>query len=425
MTKILVADDAPDVRSLLTEMLRKDGYEVVAAADGKHAVELTAAERPDLILLDIMMPEMDGIAACRRLKSDPRLHNIPVILVTAKAADDDVVQGLDVGADDYVTKPFRKEILAARVRSALRVKRDHDTILRINDQLRAEIAERKRMEGELARAQRLESIGQLAAGIAHEINTPNQYIGDNVRFMQQAFTEVQRAIGALRAILQEAKEAPPGDRLAGRLEAVLQQAGTDQFAEEIPKAAREALEGVQSVAHTVRAMRAFAEAGARLKSPTNVPEAIQNAIIVCRSQWKDVAEVVTDFDPRLPLVPCVPADLGEVILQLLRNAAWAIAEAAGHHPQDGRGPPEKGTITVRARRDNGRLEIRVEDTGIGIREDIRSRVFEPFFTTRPVGEAAGQGLAIALASVGRLGGTITFETETGRGTTFIVRLPLD
>ena len=133
-------------------MLRNDGYEVVAASDGKRAAELTAIERPDLVLLDVMMPEMDGIDACRRLKSDPRLRNIPVILVTAKTADDDVIRGLDVGADDYVTKPFRKEILAARVRSALRVKRDHDTILRINDQLRAEIAGRKRMESELARA---------------------------------------------------------------------------------------------------------------------------------------------------------------------------------------------------------------------------------------------------------------------------------
>jgi signal transduction histidine kinase len=392
MTKILVADDAPDIRALLTEMLRNDGYEVVAATDGKRAVDLAAVERPDLILLDVMMPEMDGIDACRRLKSDPRLRNIPVILVTAKADDDDVILGLDVGADDYVTKPFRKEILAARVRSALRVKRDHDTILRINEQLRAEIADRKRMESELARAQRLESIGQLAAGIAHEINTPNQYIGDNVRFMQQAFAKLQAA---------------------------LRQAGMEQLAVEIPQAAQEALEGVQSVARTVRAMRAFAEAGARQKSPTNVPEAVENAIIVSRSQWKDVADVATDFDPRLPLVPCVPADLNEVILQLLRNAAWAIAEAARS------GPPQKGTITVRARRDNDRLEIRVEDTGIGIPEDVRSRIFNPFFTTRPVGEAAGQGLAIAQASVGRLGGTITFQTETGRGTTFIVRLPLN
>jgi len=419
VTKILIADDAPDILELLTCMLRMDGYEVVVAADGRRAIELASTEQPDAILLDVMMPEMDGIEACRRLKDDPRLRNIPVILVTGKAADDDVVKGLDVGADDYVTKPFRKEILAARVRSAVRVKRDHDTILRINDQLRAEIAERKRMETELARAQRLESIGRLAAGIAHEINTPNQYIGDNIRFMGQAFVELRRLIDAFRRLLQGVKEASVTDLLVADTEAALHQADPDYLVGEIPRAAREALEGVESVARTVRAMKAFAQAEGERKTPIHVGQSIENAIIVCRNEWKHVADVVTDFDPDLPLVPCVPGQFNEVILNLLRNAAQAIAEAVKT------GSPQKGRITVRARRDADKVEIRIEDTGIGIPEEIRSRVFDPFFTTRPVGQGTGQGLAVAHAIVVQgHGGTITFETQPGRGTTFVIRLPL-
>ena len=419
MTKILIADDAPDILQLLTYMLRKEGYEVFAANDGRRAIELASTEQPDVILLDVMMPEMDGIETCRRLKADSRLHNIPVILVTGKAGDDDVVKGLDAGADDYVAKPFRKEILAARVRSAVRVKRDQDTILEINDQLRAEIAERKRMETELARAQRLESLGRLAAGIAHEINTPNQYIGDNIRFMGQAFVELRPLIDALRRLLQAVKEASVTDLLVAEIEAALQQADPDYLVGEIPKAAREALEGVQSVARTVRAMKAFAQAEGEQKTPIDVGQSIENAIIVCRNEWRNVADVVTDFDPDLTLVPCVPGELNEAILHLVRNAAQAIAETVKT------ASPQKGRITVRARRDADKVEIRVEDSGIGIPQEIRSRVFDPFFTTRPVGQGSGQGLAIAHAIIVQgHGGTITFETQPGRGTTFVIRLPL-
>jgi len=419
MTKVLIADDAPDILELLTFMLRKEGYEVVTANDGRRAIELSSTEQPDVILLDVMMPEMDGIETCRRLKADPRLRGIPVILVTGKTADDDVVHGLDVGAEDYVTKPFRKEILAARVRSAVRVKRDQDTILQINQQLLAEIGERKRMESELARAQRLESIGHLAAGIAHEINTPTQYIGDNVRFLEEAFGKLRRLIDAFGRLLQAVKGASVTGALVGEIEAALQQASPDYLAGEIPRAAREALEGVERVARTVRAMMAFAEAGAERKKPINVNQAIENTVIVCRNQWKHVAEVVTDFDPHLPLVPCVPGEFNEVILNLLRNAAQAVADVVTP------GSAEKGRITFRTRREADKVEIRIQDTGTGIPEEIRPRVFDPFFTTRTVGEGTGQGLAIAHAIVVQgHGGTITFETETGRGTTFIIRLPL-
>lgn len=418
MTRILVADDAPDILDLLARLLRIDGYEVLTARDGSQAVELASAHQPDAILLDVMMPGMDGIEVCRRLKADPRLRSIPVILVTAKSADDDVVVGLDVGADDYVTKPFRKEILAARLRSALRVKRDHDTIRRINDQLRAEIARRKRMETELARAQRLESIGRLAAGIAHEINNPNQYIGDNVRFMQRAFADFLKLLGALRGLIQAIQQGSAVDRLAAEAQASWEQLGADELAEEFPKAAREALEGVESIARTLRALKAFAQAETEQKALIDVGQAIENAIIVCRNEWKNAAEVTTDLQPDLPLLPCVPGQFNEVILNLLRNAAQAIADAAKS------GPPLKGKITVRARRDADMVEIRVEDTGIGIPEHVRSRIFDPFFTTRPVGQGSGQGLAIAHAVVKRHGGTLSFESHTGRGTTFVVRLPL-
>ena len=353
MSKVLIVDDIPDLVVIAACALRDDGHEVLTAGNGKEALELSAAQRPDAILLDVMMPGMDGIEVCRRLKADPQLRNIPVILVTAKTADDDVVRGLDAGADDYIAKPFRKEVLAARVRSALRVKQSHDAVCRINEQLQVEIAQRKRMENELARAQRLECVGHLAAGIAHEINTPNQYLGDNLRFIEQGFADIAKLIDALYRLLEAAKKAEFAEDLVAEIDAVHRQADADYLTEQIPKAAHQSLDGVRRIAHIVSAMKAFSPANGDRKVSTDLNQAIQSTLVVCENEWKPVAEVVTDLDPNLPLVPCVPGELNEVILNLVLNAAQAIADVAGSHPED------KGKITIQTRRTTDGIEIQI------------------------------------------------------------------
>jgi signal transduction histidine kinase len=418
MSKILVVDDVPDMIAIATCALRADGHEVAAAANGKEALELAATQRPDVILLDIMMPEIDGIEVCRRLKADPGLRGIPVILVTAKTTDEDVVCGLDAGADDYIAKPFRKDILAARVRSALRVKEGLDAVCRLNEQLTAEIAERKRMESELARAQKMECIGQLAAGIAHEINTPNQYLGDNLRFIQQGFAGVAKLIDALYRLLEAARKAEFAEDLVAEIDAIHCHADADYLADQIPKATRQSLEGVRHIASIVNAMKAFSHANGDHKVLTDLNQAIENTLIVCQNQWEPVADIITDLDPSLPLVPCIPGAFNEVVLNLVLNAVQAIADVVGNHPK------VKGRITVQTRRTIDGVDIRIRDSGTGIPQDIHERVFDPFFTTREPGKGIGQGLAIAHAIVvQKHHGTITFETELGQGTTFTVRLP--
>jgi signal transduction histidine kinase len=275
------------------------------------------------------------------------------------------------------------------------------------------------MEHELARAQRLESIGQLAGGIAHEINTPNQYIGDNACFLQEAFGDLQGVIDALRRLMRSARDGVAGGQLQTRMEAALRDADLAYLEQEIPRAIAELREGVEHVARIVRAMKDFSSAETREKTPTDVNRAIESTLMVCRNEWRYVAEAVTDLDPDLPLVSCVPGELNEVILNLVLNAVQAIREAPTC------GAAARGTITVRTRRLAAGVEIRVEDTGTGISETIRDRIFDPFFTTKDVGKGTGQGLAIAHAIVVKNhGGTIVFETEPGRGTRFVVRLPL-
>jgi len=281
-----------------------------------------------------------------------------------------------------------------------------------------DITERRTLEGQLAQAQKLEAIGQLAAGIAHEINTPTQYVGDNTRFLKESFGDLGRLLEAYQTALAAAKDGPIPPALIEQAETVAQDVDIDYLRKEIPRAIEQSIEGTDRVAKIVRAMKEFSHPGEHEKMPTDLNKAIESTVTVSRNEWKYVADLVTDLDPALPEVPCLPGDVNQVILNLIINAAHAIADAT-----DGSG--EKGTITVGTRHDGDWVEIRVSDTGGGIPEAIRSRVFEPFFTTKDVGQGTGQGLAIAhTVVVEKHGGTIDFETETGKGTTFRLRLPV-
>ena len=283
-----------------------------------------------------------------------------------------------------------------------------------------DITERKNLEGQLAQAQKLEAVGQLAAGIAHEINTPTQYVGDNTRFFNEAFNDLLRLMGKYDQLSQMIKTGAPLDGVLQEIEGIAKEIDLAYLTDEIPKAIRQTLEGVERVRIIVQAMKEFSHPGTKEKTPVNLNKAIQNTITVARNEWKYVAEMATEFDSSLPLVSCLPGELNQVILNMIINAAHAIADVVGD------GSKGKGTITVSTRHDGNWAEIRVRDTGTGIPENIRSRIFDPFFTTKKVGKGTGQGLAISHSViVDKHGGTIHFDTEMGKGTTFIIRLPID
>jgi len=285
--------------------------------------------------------------------------------------------------------------------------------------LGADVTEHKILEGQLRQAQKLEAIGQLAAGIAHEINTPTQYVGDNARFLQDAFRDLGGLLDCvmrLRSALDAGEPVDPA--LLTELAAEAGRADIDFLTSEIPQAIAQSLEGVQRVSRIVRAMKEFSHPS-EAKVAVDLNRAIETTMIVAQNELKYVADTRTDLDSQLPLVPCLPGEFNQVILNLLINAAHAIADVVGERPGT------KGVITVSTRRVEGWAEIRIEDTGTGIPESARQRVFDPFFTTKQVGRGTGQGLAIAhTVVVKKHHGHIWFETAAGRGTTFIVRLPL-
>jgi PAS domain S-box-containing protein len=272
--------------------------------------------------------------------------------------------------------------------------------------LKQTLEERDRLEDNLRQAQKLEAIGQLAAGIAHEINTPTQYVGDNLRFLKESFGELDTLLAQLVMAGGE-----PASQLLG-------EADFEYLKEEIPRALNQSLEGVDRVAKIVRAMKEFSHP-AREKTATDLNRAIQSTITVASNEWKYVAEMEMDLDADLPAVHCSPAEFNQVVLNIVVNAAHAISDVVG---DGGKG---KGKIKVKTRTQGDWAVIEISDSGAGMPAHVQQRIFEPFLTTKEVGKGTGQGLAIAHnVIVDKHGGTIKVASSPGTGTTFTLRLPI-
>ncbi|MBI4001863.1 MAG: PAS domain S-box protein [Nitrospira defluvii] len=281
-----------------------------------------------------------------------------------------------------------------------------------------DMTDRLVLEHELVQAQKLESIGHLAAGIAHEINTPTQFVGDNVRFLSDSFSDIGGLLEQYQRLLTAAKTGACPQDLIETCEAANRGADLEYLLAEIPKALEQSAEGIDRVATIVRAMKEFAHPGSTEKVAVNINKAIESTVTVARNEWKYVADLHTNLDPSLPPVPCLVGEFNQVVLNMIVNATHAIADVVKNSGQ-------KGAISIASCRVGDWVEIRITDTGTGIPDHIQCKIFDPFFTTKEVGKGTGQGLAIARSVVvDKHHGTIAVESQVGKGTTFIIRLPL-
>ena len=432
--KILIADDDNDLREMLETLLSmQSGYTVVSAENGITAQQaLDAVDAPRLAILDWTMPGADGLDICKELRRREQEAGAPytyVIILTGRDDQQDVVAGLAAGADDFITKPFDTEELERRVATGVRLLEYENKLAEKNAQLQQEISERERVENErlmlersLAQARKAEALGTLAAGIAHEINTPIQFISDNIRFLSNAHCGLLDLVQRYEAALAGADNKSDNGDGAEEIEDYENEIDLQFLRDEIPRALAQSTDGLRQVTRIVAALRHFAHGG-KERQKLDLNKAIEDAVLVSRSQWKTVADVRMDLDPSLPLVNCVTAEIKQALLNLIMNAGQAVGEAA----RSDVGPASKrGLISVTSARNNGVVEVRVSDNGPGIPEEIREQIFDPFFTTRDVGQGTGQGLTLAYASiVNRHGGRLSFETRTGKGTTFTISLPLE
>ena len=416
-----------------------------SAAQGEeafaHVGQAVAAGRPyAMAFIDVRMPPgWDGIKTTEKIWEV--YPDLQVVICTAYSdySWDDMIE--KIGQSDRLVilkKPF-DNVEALQLAHALTAKwqllqdaRSHVTELEgrvlertqalefANATLQAEIADRNKMEILLRHAQKMESIGQLAAGIAHEINTPTQYIGDNTRFLQDAFADIHKLLGDYDKLFQAAEAGVVPPELLALVKSAAATADVAYLGEEIPKAIGQSLQGLQRVSKIVSSMKEFSHPGTTEKTAIDLNRAIESTLTVATNEWKYVANIVTDFDATLPAVHCLPGEFNQVVLNMVVNASHAIADVVGD------GSCGKGTITVSTRCDGDWVEVRIGDTGTGIPEEIRRKIFDPFFTTKGVGKGTGQGLAIAHSvTVDKHGGVIEVESEVGKGTTFIIRLPIN
>ena len=277
-----------------------------------------------------------------------------------------------------------------------------------------DMTERRKLESDLRMAQKMEAVGVLAAGVAHEINTPLQYVGNNLQFLNESIVNIEEMSKNYRLL----KSSCTDQQLLTKLHESELDFDLDFILEELPGAIAQSVEGIDKASHIVAAMKEFSHPGQQEKSLADINHMLDSAITVARNEWKYVAELETHFLPDLPMIQC-HSELNQVFLNMIVNAAHAIEEKLGKESV------EKGLITVATSVEQGMIKIEIQDTGIGMPESVKHKVFDPFFTTKEVGKGTGQGLSIAhTIVVDRHHGALEIESEVGKGTTFIVRIPM-
>ncbi|MEW8319289.1 MAG: ATP-binding protein [Candidatus Thiodiazotropha sp.] len=291
---------------------------------------------------------------------------------------------------------------------------DNDGYLLIID----DVTEQKQQDSEMQQLQKLQSIGQLAAGIAHEINTPIQYVSDNVRFLRDAYEDFNDIISNQHEVVEAARGGTVSEQSYAQLDDKLEELDLEYLQEEVPSAINQTLDGVDRVATIVRAMKEFSHPGSDEKTLIDLNKAVNSTTTVARNVWKYHAELELDLDEAMPQIHCLPGPINEVILNIIVNAAHAIAERVGDSG-------DKGLIRISTGCEGGWGVVRITDNGTGIPEGVQEHVFDPFFTTKDVGQGTGQGLSLShRIIVDQHDGELSFETELGAGTTFIIKLPL-
>lgn len=402
---VLVADDSDTVREQLVGLLRSLDYRVREARNGAGAIQAIGSH-PDIriALLDWNMPLVTGIEVCRYARSCPRF--IHVIMLTSRVSQADLACALENGANGYVRKPFDPNEVAARVRSAQRMCELQDVLLE---------------------AQRLETLGQLAAGVAHEINSPIQFVGDNLRFFEEVWQDLAGLLEGCQTLSHSlATEKSPAPSTLASLAGAIKRADLTYLSVEVPRALEQAKDGVARITRIVRAMKDCGQIRSTEKVAANVNAAIESTIVLSRNEWKYVADVDLELCPDLPAVECDLGAINQVVLNLVVNAAHAIGDARSTTTLEAASEAEaKGRIVVRTRALDGDVEIVIEDDGPGVPEEIRSHIFERFFTTKPVGKGTGQGLAIAREIIEKgHGGRITCQNRPEGGACFSVSIPI-
>ncbi|PSB24447.1 hybrid sensor histidine kinase/response regulator [Stenomitos frigidus] len=472
---ILIVDDNPTNLEVLAETLTDSGFQISVALDGETALEQVKYHPPALILLDIMMPGIDGFETCRRLKSDPEIFDIPVIFLTALSDAENKVAGLSLGAVDYITKPFQREEVLARVSIHLKLYNLAKTLEAQNVILKKEVEYRKTVENllqtfnqeleqqveertlkltrtlqdlekaqvQLVHSEKMSSLGQLVAGIAHEINNPVNFIYGNLSPASEYIQDLLKLAEFCQKYFL---------RLPDEFQEHLKQIDIEFLQDDLPRIIASMKVGADRIRQIVLSLRNFSRLDEAEVKPVDIHEGIESTLLILQSRLKgklDQAniQVIKEYGD-LPNVECYAGQLNQVFMNIINNAIDALEECPkfnrGHHPSNKElelkiqqavqrtrhlniaGQQDEPCIWIRTElASNGCLVVRIADNGSGIPESLRQRLFDPFFTTKPVGKGTGLGLSIShQIVVEKHGGNLYCESELGKGSEFRVEIPI-
>lgn len=406
---LLVDDNAMNLDTLLATL--GDRYDVRVAIDGQAALDLLhSGYCPDLILLDIMMPSLDGYSVCRQLKADSQHAHIPIIFLTALDSDEDETKGLALGAVDYITKPFAPAIVCRRIETHLELKQHRDRLMEIvaakTEQLTSAYNDLEKVHHQMVQQEKMASLGQLAAGVAHEINNPAGFVSSNVGSLEKYVERLTEWAQFVEQCFPQISD----EQLLAQLKEKKRELRLDYILDDIQPLIYETKDGLERIAAIVRNMKNFCRADDDKFRAVDLAECLDSALSIAWNEVKYKATVTKNYG-KLPSIRVLPQQLGQVFVNLMVNAAQAIEG--------------QGTITISTSIEDIWAVVTICDNGSGMSVETQQRIFEPFFTTKEVGKGTGLGLSICADIIHKHKGTIVVDSTVGVGSCFVINLPID